>query len=81
LGRGRGAASRAVRLLARHAFDACGLQRVDVIPYTDNVASQRVAEKAGARREGVMRAYFLSRGERHDCVMYALLPDDLLEAR
>jgi RimJ/RimL family protein N-acetyltransferase len=80
-GRGRGAAPRAVRLLARHAFDACGLQRIDVIPYTDNVASQRVAEKAGARREGVMRAYFLARGERHDCVMYALLPDDLREAR
>jgi ribosomal-protein-serine acetyltransferase len=76
-GRGRGAAPRAVRLLAAHGFAACGLQRIEVIPYTDNPASQRVAEKVGAKREGVMRAYFLARGERHDCVMYALLPDDL----
>jgi RimJ/RimL family protein N-acetyltransferase len=79
-GRGRGAAPRAVRLLAAHGFERCGLQRIEVIPYTDNPASQRVAEKAGARREGVMRAYFLARGERHDCVMYALLPDDLRQA-
>jgi hypothetical protein len=25
----------------------------------------------------VMRSYFLAHGERHDCVMYALLPEDL----
>jgi len=79
-GRGRGAAPRAVRLLAAHAFAAVGLQRAEVIPYTDNPASQRVAEKAGAKREGVLRSYFLARGERHDCVMYALLPDDLPRA-
>ncbi len=76
-GRGRGAASRAVRLLADHAFRACGMQRIEIVPYVDNPGSQRVAEKAGARREGVLRSYFLARGERHDCVMYALLPDDL----
>jgi RimJ/RimL family protein N-acetyltransferase len=75
--RGRGVARRAVRLLARHAFDALGLQRIEIVPYVDNPASQRVAEKAGARREGVLRSYFLARGVRHDCVMYALLPEDL----
>jgi RimJ/RimL family protein N-acetyltransferase len=76
-GRGRGAATRAVRLLAAHGFERCGLQRIEVIPYTDNPASQRVAEKCGAQREGVLRSYFLAAGERHDCVMYALLPDDV----
>jgi RimJ/RimL family protein N-acetyltransferase len=75
--RGRGAAPRAVRLLAAHAFHGVGLQRIEVVPYLDNPASQRVAEKAGCRREGVMRSYFLAHGERHDCVMYALLPEDL----
>jgi ribosomal-protein-serine acetyltransferase len=80
-GRGRGAATRAVRLLAAHGFAACGLQRIEIIPYTDNRASQRVAEKVGAEREGVMRGYFLARGERHDCVMYALLADDLPPAQ
>jgi len=76
-GRGRGAAPIAVRLLARHAFEALGLRRIEVIPYVDNPASQRVAEKAGCTREGVLRSYFLAHGERHDCVMYSLLPGEL----
>ena len=66
-----------MRLLARHAFDALGLERIEVIPYVDNPASQRVAEKAGCTREGVLRSYFLAHGERHDCVMYSLLPGEL----
>jgi RimJ/RimL family protein N-acetyltransferase len=76
-GRGRGAAPSAVRLLAGYGFDVAGLRRIEVIPYLDNPASQRVAEKAGCQREGVLRSYFLARGVRHDCVMYSLLPEDL----
>jgi RimJ/RimL family protein N-acetyltransferase len=75
-GRGREAAPRAVRLLAAHAFVATGLRRIEIVPYASNPASQRVAEKAGAVREGVLRSYFLARGVRHDCVMYSLLPGD-----
>jgi RimJ/RimL family protein N-acetyltransferase len=75
--RGRGAATSGVRLLAAHAFEVAGLRRIEVIPYVDNPASQRVAEKAGCQREGVLRSYFFARGERHDCVMYSLLPGDL----
>jgi RimJ/RimL family protein N-acetyltransferase len=76
-GRGRGAAPSAVRLLAVHGFEVTGLRRIEVIPYVDNPASQRVAEKVGCHREGVLRSYFLAHGERHDCVMYSLLPGDL----
>jgi RimJ/RimL family protein N-acetyltransferase len=74
--RGRETAPRAVRVMAAHAFEI-GLHRIEILPYVDNPASQRVAEKAGAHREGVLRSYFLARGERHDCVMYSLLPGDL----
>ena len=45
--RGRGVATRAVRLLADSGRDELGLTRIDVLPHKDNVASQRVAEKAG----------------------------------
>jgi RimJ/RimL family protein N-acetyltransferase len=75
-GRGREAAPRAVRLLAAHAFETLGLHRIEIVPYVANPASQRVAEKAGATREGVLRSYFVARGTRHDCVMYSLLPGD-----
>ena len=76
-GRRRGAAVSAVRLLAAYAFEVAGVRRIEVIPFVDNPASQRVAERAGCHREGVLRSYFLARGERHDCVMYSLLPGDL----
>jgi RimJ/RimL family protein N-acetyltransferase len=45
--RGRGIATRGVRLLADWARDELGLTRIEILPHKDNVASRRVAEKAG----------------------------------
>jgi RimJ/RimL family protein N-acetyltransferase len=76
--RGRGLTTRALRLISRWALDVVGAQRVQLRADVANVASQRVAERAGFRREGVLRAHCRSReGERHDCVIYSLLPGDL----
>ncbi|MFL5781940.1 MAG: GNAT family N-acetyltransferase [Thermoleophilaceae bacterium] len=75
--RGRGLGPRAVRLLARHAFEEAGLQRVEILTATGNAASQRVAEKAGFTREGLLRSYFDGRGQRDDMVIWSLLPGEL----
>ena len=48
---GRGVASDLARGLLRAAFDVLGLRRVRADCYADNVASVRVLEKAGMRRE------------------------------
>jgi RimJ/RimL family protein N-acetyltransferase len=78
--RGRGVCTRALRLLSRHALDGLGLQRVDLITDPDNVASQRVAEKVGFRREGVLRAHLRHPdGRIRDSVMFSLLPGELRE--
>jgi RimJ/RimL family protein N-acetyltransferase len=45
--RGRGIATRAVRMLADWARAELGLTRIDLLPHKDNAASRRVAEKAG----------------------------------
>ena len=74
--RGRGAATRAVRLLARWAFDALDVVRLELTCGPDNVASQRVAERCGFTREGLMRAHLPFKGGRRDTVLYSLLPDD-----
>ena len=76
--RGRGTCTRALRLLCRYALEDLGLQRVDLITDPDNVASQRVAEKVGFRREGVLRAHLRHPdGRIRDSVMFSLLPGEL----
>ena len=42
-----------------------------------NVASQRVLEKVGFRREGHLRSYLVFDTERADAFIYSLLPSDL----
>jgi RimJ/RimL family protein N-acetyltransferase len=54
--RGRGVATRAVRLLADWAREELGLTRIDVLPHRDNAASRRVAEKAGFTDTGELVA-------------------------
>ena len=71
--RGRGIATRAVRLLSRHAIDQHGFGRIEIHTDVDNPASQRVAERAGFTREAVLRGHRLIRGERKDSVVFALL--------
>ena len=75
--RGRGLATRAVRLVSRWAFDELGIERIELRTHPENEASCRVAERAGFRREGIERA---SRawpdGTRFDSILYSLLPGD-----
>jgi RimJ/RimL family protein N-acetyltransferase len=76
--RGQGICTRALRLLARWALEELELQRLDLITDPDNVASQRVAEKVGFRREGVLRAHLRHPdGRIRDSVMFSLLPGEL----
>jgi RimJ/RimL family protein N-acetyltransferase len=76
--RGRGLGSRAVALLARWALTDAALERVEALVVPDNVASQRVLEKAGFRREGHLRSYLVFETRRTDALIYSLLPADLL---
>jgi RimJ/RimL family protein N-acetyltransferase len=77
--RGHGYASRAVRLLAAWAFERTGVVRLVAGTAPENIASQRVLEAAGFRREGYQRSRLpgLS-GTRIDDLLFALLPDDLM---
>jgi RimJ/RimL family protein N-acetyltransferase len=75
--RGRGVATRATRLLSRWALEESGVERLELTTHPDNVASQRVAEKAGFTREGILRSHTNFREGRRDSVLYSLLPSDL----
>ena len=75
--RGRGIAARALRLCALWGFRDLGLARVAAEAAVDNHASIRAIEKAGFQREGTLRAHCKTHGERHDCVMFSLVPADV----
>jgi RimJ/RimL family protein N-acetyltransferase len=77
--RGRGVGTRALRLLARWAFEVRGLARLEVLVQPGNEASQALAARVGFEREGVLRAHSLVRGERKDMVMMSLLRGELRE--
>jgi RimJ/RimL family protein N-acetyltransferase len=75
--RGRGICTRALRLLAAWALESLELQRLELITDPENVASQRVAEKVGFGREGVLRAHLRHPdGRIRDSVMFSLLPGE-----
>jgi len=75
--RGGGVATRAARLVTMRAFDVMGFSRVEMIIAIDNVASQKVAEKVGARREGILRDRLKLRHGLVDAYLYALVKRDV----
>jgi ribosomal-protein-serine acetyltransferase len=75
--RGHGVAPAAARLVAEFGFHELQLDRIEIIAATENVASQRVAEKVGAVREGVARKRYRVGAKTHDAVVYSLVRDDL----
>jgi RimJ/RimL family protein N-acetyltransferase len=70
--RGQGHATRAVRLICAWGQAALGMERVDLLAATENLASQRVAERCGFRREAVFRSYMRGREGRLDMVAFGL---------
>jgi RimJ/RimL family protein N-acetyltransferase len=75
--RGRGVATRALVLLSRWAIREGGVERLELYTDVANLASQRVAEKAGFQREGVLRSHLVFRGGRRNSVIFSLLPGDI----
>jgi ribosomal-protein-serine acetyltransferase len=75
--RGRGVATRAVALISAWAMQALETARLELVVEVGNAASERVAEKAGFQREGVLHAYDDGLDGPIDVVMFALRPGDL----
>jgi ribosomal-protein-alanine N-acetyltransferase len=74
--RGRGIAAEALDLVTRWAFRDHGIVRVQLVTHLDNERSQRVAERCGFRREGVLRAWEPVKDDQPDVVMWSRLADD-----
>ena len=76
--RNQSLAERATYLLCRWALSTdTGIARVQATVEPWNIPAQRVLEKIGFVREGLLRSYASWHGSRQDVFLYSLLPSDL----
>jgi RimJ/RimL family protein N-acetyltransferase len=73
---GQGIVTRAVHQLIDWALANTRLERIEIVAAVDNVRSQRVAERVGARREAVLAKRAMAHGRPSAAVMYAVLRPD-----
>jgi RimJ/RimL family protein N-acetyltransferase/nitrite reductase/ring-hydroxylating ferredoxin subunit len=79
--RGHGVAVRALRLITHWGFAELGIERLALWTLPGNVASQKVAERAGFRFEALIRNWEADRDDRPiDAIMFSMTPADLVEA-
>lgn len=52
------------------------IQRLQAFADADNMASQKVLEKAGFTREGLLRKYLFLKGKICDIVVFSLISTD-----
>lgn len=72
---GRGYTTEAVKLVCDYVFGHSDILRIFAEPFSFNVASCRVLEKAGFTCEGTLRSNAFKNGRSEDMKMYALLKD------
>jgi RimJ/RimL family protein N-acetyltransferase len=71
--RGRGVATRTLRLLTDWGFTGLGLERIELWIDTDNSGSERVAARAGYVHEGVLRSIWFKEEIRRDFGIWSRL--------
>jgi RimJ/RimL family protein N-acetyltransferase len=74
---GRGIAAAACRSACLWGFETYGWHRIQATTVLSNLASQRVLDKVGFKREGLLRNFRLVRGQPADYWMYSLLPGEV----
>ncbi|MBQ9736219.1 MAG: GNAT family N-acetyltransferase [Clostridia bacterium] len=73
---GQGIATEALTRLIDFGFKSCALARISAVCMRGNLASLRVMEKCGLKREGVLRSAVFSKGEMRDVHLCAITERD-----
>lgn len=77
--RGQGYGSAAAKALVDYLFNGFDIHRICCSTSPANMASRRIAEKAGLRYEGRLRGVVFVRGEYVDSDVFGILRDDWLQ--
>lgn len=76
--RGKGYAAEAARAVVEYGFTVLNLHRIEATVDPENIPSQKLLEKIGMRKEGLLREYKFCRGlqQYRDRYMYGLIRPD-----
>lgn len=75
---GKGYAAEAARAAIEYLIREVGFHRIEAKCCTENTASERVMQKLGMNKEGILRERFYGKdGRWHDLAEYSLLAHDL----
>jgi ribosomal-protein-alanine N-acetyltransferase len=79
--RGKGYATETATIIVDYLFLSKDIVRVQADTSTENSASQRVLEKVGFQKEGIIRKHYFSSGKRRDSYLYSILRDEWKESK
>ena len=74
---GKGFASSAAKLCAEFGFEELKLNRIEIVAAEKNIASQKVAKKAGATKECLARKRLVVGENIHNAFVYSLVKEDI----
>ena len=74
--KGKGVAKEASRLILEYGLEKLDLNRIYLFTEVENVAAQKLFERVGFVREGVIRQDILSHGKYADRIAYGFLRED-----
>jgi ribosomal-protein-alanine N-acetyltransferase len=76
----KGIMTKALNNALIYGFKEMDLLRIEARTMLDNVPSQKILEKLGFKKEGVLRQYRVIRGEPTDVLLYSLIRSDFAGA-
>jgi ribosomal-protein-alanine N-acetyltransferase len=79
--RNKGFASEAIRIMVDYLFLSKGIVRIQAKADPENTASWKALEKAGFKREGVLRRTFYCRGKWRDDCIYSIIREEWKEPK
>ena len=71
--RGKGYAQEAIRLIVDYLFSGYPIERISAFTDIENIPAQRVMERIGFCREGILRRAMFRDGEWRDVALYGIL--------
>jgi ribosomal-protein-alanine N-acetyltransferase len=75
---GKGIMPEAISALVCFGFNKMGINRIEATTHTENQRSQRVLEKLGFQREGILREYYYRDGTYNNQVQFSFLQSEWL---